>query len=211
MTDCINWRTSTNNSNSFNIYHESRPGTEIWTWHLGRTPHSSHRGSILTLSLRRALNSWSFLWVVSMWEKRAALPSTQGCCRASCTLRRWRGSRTINLLTWRQSHILNVLDFWYFCRWKLTFNIRYFKSFTPLLVSRPSLVPKSIKTFTFIWGWILGTRQCWSRVPADLMLSSTLKQFWIKSRYSRCSYSLKSAPTASSTVSGQDKSRASLR
>ncbi len=54
---------------------------------------------ILTLSFRRALNSCSFLWVVSMWENRAALPSTQGCCRASRTLRRLQGSRTMSLLT----------------------------------------------------------------------------------------------------------------
>lgn len=61
--------------------------------------HVSTLTNVLTFSLRRALNSCSFLWAVSMWEKRAALPRTQGCCRASRTLRRFCGSRTISLLT----------------------------------------------------------------------------------------------------------------
>lgn len=34
-----------------------------------------------------------------MWEKRAALPRTQGCCRAWRTLSRCWGSRTTSLLT----------------------------------------------------------------------------------------------------------------
>lgn len=60
--------------------------------------------AVLTFSLRRALNSCSFLWVVSIWEKRAALPRTHGCSRASRTLRRLCGSRTISLLTCRRTN-----------------------------------------------------------------------------------------------------------
>lgn len=63
--------------------------------------HSQNRDyeQRLALSLRRALNSWSFFCALSICAKFIAFPVTHGCCKACRVVRRFLGSKTINFLT----------------------------------------------------------------------------------------------------------------